>query len=151
MPTLGEETAVQAVVGSIVWTFPRLKKPSCREMSGRGYALYSVRPQISFSFGIIRNITLLQSLRERLDNASSLAVDADWADDTSSGSESEADEVQVLDKETNTDAEFRARPRDGATVQASVRRSHTFSPTALRPDSQYRCKVSGHGQTDEKH
>ena len=45
--TLGEETAVQAVVGSIVWAFRRLKKPRCREMSARGYALYSVCPQLS--------------------------------------------------------------------------------------------------------
>ena len=47
---LGEETAVQAVVGSIVWAFRRLNKPRCREMSARGYALYSVCPQLSFSF-----------------------------------------------------------------------------------------------------
>ena len=45
---LGEETAVQAVVGSIVWTFRRLKKPWIREMSARGYALHSVCPQLSF-------------------------------------------------------------------------------------------------------
>ena len=44
----GEETAVQAVVGSIVWAFRRLKKPKCREMSARGYALHSVCPQLSF-------------------------------------------------------------------------------------------------------
>ena len=36
---LGEETAVQSVVGSIVWAFRRLKKPRSREMSTRGYAL----------------------------------------------------------------------------------------------------------------
>ena len=47
---LGEETAVQAVVGSIIWAFRRLKKPRCREMSASGYALHSVCPQISFSF-----------------------------------------------------------------------------------------------------
>ena len=47
---LGEETTVHAVVGSIVWAFRRLKKPRCREMSARGYALHSVRPQLSFSF-----------------------------------------------------------------------------------------------------
>ena len=41
---LGEETAVQAVVGSIVWGFRRLKKLRCREMSARGYALNSVLP-----------------------------------------------------------------------------------------------------------
>ena len=40
--------SVQAVVGSIVWAFPRLKKPRCREMSAGGYALYSVGPQLSF-------------------------------------------------------------------------------------------------------
>ena len=43
---LGEETAVQAVVRSIVWAFRRLKNPRCREMSARGYALHSVWPQI---------------------------------------------------------------------------------------------------------
>ena len=47
---LGEETAVQTVVGSIVWVFRRLKKPSSREMSARGYALHSVCPQLSFFF-----------------------------------------------------------------------------------------------------
>ena len=36
---LGEETAVQAVVGSIVWAFGRLKKPRSWEMSARSYAL----------------------------------------------------------------------------------------------------------------
>ena len=41
-------SAVQAVVGSIVWAFRRLKKPRCREMSAPGYALYTVCPQISF-------------------------------------------------------------------------------------------------------
>ena len=45
---LGEETAAQAVVGSIVWAFRRLKKPISREMSARRYALHSVRPQLSF-------------------------------------------------------------------------------------------------------
>ena len=45
---LVEETAVQAVVGSIVWAFRRLKKPRSREKSARGYALHSVRPQLSF-------------------------------------------------------------------------------------------------------
>ena len=48
MLPLGQETAVQAVVGSIVWAFRRLKKPRCREMSARGYALHSVCPQLSF-------------------------------------------------------------------------------------------------------
>ena len=41
-----EETAVQAVVSSIVWVFRRLKKAKFRKMSG--YALYSVCPQLSF-------------------------------------------------------------------------------------------------------
>ena len=45
---LGEETAVQAVVGSIVWAFRRHKKPRSLEMSARGYALHSVCPQLSF-------------------------------------------------------------------------------------------------------
>ena len=31
-----------------VWAFHRLKKPRCREMSARGYALHSVCPQLSF-------------------------------------------------------------------------------------------------------
>ena len=44
---LREETAVQAVVGSIVWAFCRPNKPRNREMSARGYALHSVRPQLS--------------------------------------------------------------------------------------------------------
>ena len=39
---LEEETAAQAVVGFIVWAFRRLKKPRSREMSARGYVLYSV-------------------------------------------------------------------------------------------------------------
>ena len=38
---LGEETSVQAVVGSIVGAFRRLKK---REMSARSYALHNVCP-----------------------------------------------------------------------------------------------------------
>ena len=54
-----EEAAVQAVVGSIVWAFRRLKKPRCREMSARGYALYSVCPQLSF----FASITYKQVLR----------------------------------------------------------------------------------------
>ena len=45
---------VQAVVASIVWAFRRLKKPRCREMSARGYALHSVCPQLSF-FSYIAN------------------------------------------------------------------------------------------------
>ena len=32
------------------WTFRRLKKPRCREMSARGYALHSVCTQLSFLF-----------------------------------------------------------------------------------------------------
>ena len=50
MLALEEGTAVQAVVGSIVWVFRRLKKPRSREMSARVYALHSVRPQLSFLF-----------------------------------------------------------------------------------------------------
>ena len=45
---LGEKTAVQAVVDSIVWAFRKLRKPRSREMSARGYALHSVQPQLSF-------------------------------------------------------------------------------------------------------
>ena len=41
-------TVVQAVVGSIVCAFRRLKKPKCREMNARGYALHSVCPQLPF-------------------------------------------------------------------------------------------------------
>ena len=52
---LGKETAAQAVVGSIVWVFGRLKKPSSREMSARGYAIHSVCPQLSF-FVIVNNM-----------------------------------------------------------------------------------------------
>ena len=48
MLALGEEATVQAVVGSIVWAFRMLKKPRIREMSARGYALNSVRFQLSF-------------------------------------------------------------------------------------------------------
>ena len=47
---LGEETAVQAVVGSIVWAFRGLKKPRSREMSARGYALHSVCLQLSLAY-----------------------------------------------------------------------------------------------------
>ena len=43
---LVEGTAAQAVVGSIVWAFRRLKKPKSREMSARSYALHSVRLQL---------------------------------------------------------------------------------------------------------
>ena len=38
----------QAVVGAIVWAFHGPKKPRCREMNARGYALHSVCPQLSF-------------------------------------------------------------------------------------------------------
>ena len=44
----GEETAVQAVVGSIAVAFRRLKKPRYREMSTRRQAFYSVCPQLFF-------------------------------------------------------------------------------------------------------
>ena len=43
---MGEKNAVQPVVGFIVWAFRRLKNPRSREMSARGYALHSVRPQL---------------------------------------------------------------------------------------------------------
>ena len=46
-------TPARAVVGSIVWAFRRLRKPRCREMSARGYALHSVCPQLSFFFFFI--------------------------------------------------------------------------------------------------
>ena len=45
---LGEESAVQAVVGSIVWAFRRLKNPKRKEMSARGYAFHSICPQLPF-------------------------------------------------------------------------------------------------------
>ena len=45
---LGEGTAVQAVIGSNIWAFRRLKKTKIREMSARGYAIHSVCPQLSF-------------------------------------------------------------------------------------------------------
>ena len=48
MLALGEVTEAQAVVGSIFWTFRRLKRPRSGEMSARGYALYSFCPQLSF-------------------------------------------------------------------------------------------------------
>ena len=55
---LVEETVVQTVVGSIVWAFRRLKKPRYREMSARGYALYSVCPQPFFCFLEARCVSL---------------------------------------------------------------------------------------------
>ena len=51
---LGEETAVQAVVGSIVWAFRRLKKPMSRGMSARGYALHSVYLPTFLPSGAVR-------------------------------------------------------------------------------------------------
>ena len=59
---LEEETAVQAVVGSIVWAFRRLKKPRCRDMSARGYELHSVCPQLSFSYLTFRYYTLILAI-----------------------------------------------------------------------------------------
>ena len=44
----GEETVVQAVVGSIVCVFRKFKKPRFWEMSARGYALHSVCPWTAF-------------------------------------------------------------------------------------------------------
>ena len=41
---LGKETAVHAVVGSIIWAFRWPKKPECWKMSNRGYALHYVCP-----------------------------------------------------------------------------------------------------------
>ena len=41
---LVEETAVQAVVGSIVWGFRTFKKPRGREINACSYALHSVLP-----------------------------------------------------------------------------------------------------------
>ena len=45
---LWEETAAQAVVGSIVWAFGELKKPRCLEMCAGSHELLSVCPQLSF-------------------------------------------------------------------------------------------------------
>ena len=42
-------TAVQAVVGSNVWAFHWLKKPRSRKTCARGYALHSVRAQLSLT------------------------------------------------------------------------------------------------------
>ena len=44
------ETAVRAVVGSIVWAGS--KKPKCREMSAGGYTLHSVCAQVSFFLSV---------------------------------------------------------------------------------------------------
>ena len=72
---MGEETAVQAIVGSIVWVFRRLKKPRCREMSARGCALHSVCPQLSFPFPTVLSFaktttiyTIMWSLCEMMGN-----------------------------------------------------------------------------------
>ena len=45
---LGEKTAVQAVVGPIVWAFRGLEKPRSREMSARGYALHKFAHSFPF-------------------------------------------------------------------------------------------------------
>ena len=45
---LRKETAVQTGVGTIVWAFRRLRKSRSREMSARGYAHPSVRPELCF-------------------------------------------------------------------------------------------------------
>ena len=53
IPTKATKMAVvQAVVGSIVWAFCRLKKPRSREMSARSYAFHSVCPQLAFFLSI---------------------------------------------------------------------------------------------------
>ena len=43
--------SAQAVFGSFVWAFRRLKNTMCREMSARGYALHSVCTQLFFHYG----------------------------------------------------------------------------------------------------
>ena len=45
---LGEESANEIVMGSIVWAFGRLKNLRSRKMSARGCALHSVCPQLFF-------------------------------------------------------------------------------------------------------
>ena len=52
MIPLGEETAFQAIFGSIVCALRMFKKP--REMIALGCALHSVRPQLSFFFISLR-------------------------------------------------------------------------------------------------
>ena len=47
---LGEETALETVVGFIVWAFRRIEKPGIQEISARGYALHIVCTQLSFLF-----------------------------------------------------------------------------------------------------
>ena len=59
---LGEETAVQAVVGFIDLAFRRLKKPTSQEMSARGYGLHSVCSHLSlFSFLFWINYSVCRS------------------------------------------------------------------------------------------
>ena len=60
---LEEETAVQAVVGSVVRAFRRLK-PRSWEMSARGYALYSVWPQLSFILQYTTGASLTLSVHQ---------------------------------------------------------------------------------------
>ena len=43
--SFGEETAVQAVVDSIIWAFRRLKKPKSREISARNKADFQIIPR----------------------------------------------------------------------------------------------------------
>ena len=57
---------VQAVVGSIVGAFRRFKNPRSQEMSARGYALYSVCPQLSFfPFSNVKMAVSLESKKNR--------------------------------------------------------------------------------------
>ena len=75
-----EGIAAQAVVGSIVWVFRRLKKPRSREMSARAYALHSVCTQRSFFISRTRTlmalaytITLIRHCNHRNMNAATLS------------------------------------------------------------------------------
>ena len=52
---LGEETAVQAVVGSIVWAFRRLKKPRCREMMSPTFLPLSILKRVLLSGNNVPN------------------------------------------------------------------------------------------------
>ena len=45
---LVEGTAIQAIVGTIVWAFHRLKSQRSRKKSDRPHALHSVRARLSF-------------------------------------------------------------------------------------------------------
>ena len=55
-----------AVVFSIVWAFRRLKKPSrASNMSARGYALYSMCPQLSFFPYDIQAARCMQTLANK--------------------------------------------------------------------------------------